>query len=241
MDRRKFLAAVGGIGAIELMTHEQRAEALEAARIQELNRSKRPRAGFNVSNEDLAPMPNKPTIVDFYRLRFAPGRHLLQSAARAQKVGMPERTILGCLMHDVAVTNLVRPDHGWWCAQLIEPYVEERVSWAIRYHQALRFFPDPKVGYEYPEMYNRMFGEDYEPDEYIKEAHAFARNHKWYMESRSITMNDEYAFDPDKEVTLDPFIEILERHFKTPKEGLGFDNSPVAHMWRSMAEPLRPL
>ncbi len=66
-------------------------------------------------------------------------------------------------------------------------------------------------------------------------------HHKWYMESRSITMNDEYAFNPDKEVTLDPFIEILERHFKTPKEGLGFDNSPVAHMWRSMAEPLRPL
>jgi hypothetical protein len=33
------------------------------------------------------------------------------------------------------------------------------VSWVIRYHQALRFYfyPDPSVGYEYPEMYNRLF------------------------------------------------------------------------------------
>ncbi len=84
-------------------------------------------------------------------------------------------------------------------------------------------------------MYNRMFGEDYEPNEYIEEAHRFARNRKWYIESRSITMNDEYAFDPDKDVTLD------QRHFKTPKEGSASTTCPVAHMWRSMAEPGRPL
>ena len=241
MDRRTFVAALGGASAVGLMSHEQRAEALEAAMIQELNRSKRPRTGFQNENEDLPPMPKKPTIVDFYRLRFAPARHVLQSAARAREVGMPDRTVLACLMHDISVTNLVRPDHGYWCAQLIEPYVDERISWGIRYHQALRFFPDPEVGYEYPEMYNRMFGEDYEPDEYIRQAHDFARNHEWYMEARSITMNDEYAFDPDKEVSLDPFVELLEQHFRTPKEGLGFDNSPVAHMWRSIAEPHRPL
>ena len=33
-------------------------------------------------------------------------------------------------------------DHGWWGAQLLAPYVEERISWGIRYHQALRFYPD---------------------------------------------------------------------------------------------------
>ena len=34
---------------------------------------------------------------------------------------------------------------------MIEPYVDEEVSWAIRVHQALRFFPDKSVGYAYPD------------------------------------------------------------------------------------------
>jgi predicted HD phosphohydrolase len=224
------------------MSPAQKAEALEAAMVQELDRdAKKPRMGSNTDNEELAPMPEKPTLVDFYRLRFAPARHVLQSAARAQEVGMPERTVMACLLHDLSVTNLVRPDHGYWCAQMIEPYVDERISWGIRYHQAVRFFPDPAVGYEYPEMYNRMFGKDYEPDEYIKQAHAEAKAHKWYMEARNITLNDEYAFDPAKQVSLDPFLDIIGRNFKNPPEGLGYDGSPVAHMWRTMIFPKRPL
>ncbi len=242
MDRRTFLAAVGGAGVIELMSPAQKAEALEAAMVQELDRdAKNPRMGSKTENEALPPMPAKPMLVDFYRLRFAPARHVLQSAARAQEVGMPERTIMACLLHDISVTNLVRPDHGYWCAQMIEPYVDERISWGIRFHQALRFFPDPAVGYEYPEMYNRMFGEDYEPDEYIKGAHSEARAHEWYMEARNITLNDEYAFDPAKQVSLDPFIDIIGKNFKNPPEGLGYDGSPVSHMWRTMMFPKRPL
>ena len=31
------------------------------------------------------------------------------------------------------------------------------------------------------------------------------------------------------------------RHFKNPKEGLGNDDSPVAHMWRTIAMPDNPL
>ena len=31
---------------------------------------------------------------------------------------------------------------------LVELYVPEKVSWAIRYHQALRFYPDAPVRYE---------------------------------------------------------------------------------------------
>ena len=35
--------------------------------------------------------------------------------------------------------------------------------------------------------------------------------------------------------------DIIGRHFKQPKEGLGFDNSSVAHMWRTMINPERGL
>src|SRR6267378_2666374 len=64
--------------------------------------------------------------------------HMLQSAHDARKKGEPEETVLACLLHDIAV-NLIKVDHGWWAAQMVEPYVSEKVSWAIRHHQALRF------------------------------------------------------------------------------------------------------
>ena len=91
----------------------------------------------------LPEMPEKPSLIDFFKLRFAPAQqHLLQSANLAQKNGLSEKNILACLLHDVAVAGFIRSDHGYWGAQMIEPYVDEEVSWAIRVHQALRFFPD---------------------------------------------------------------------------------------------------
>ena len=76
---------------------------------------------------------------------------------------------------------------------------------------------------------------------YVKQAYEYARNHKSYMDARMITVHDLYAFDPTMKVSLDPFIDIIGRHFKQPKEGLGYDNSPVAHMWRTMIFPNNPL
>jgi hypothetical protein len=154
---------------------------------------------------------------------------------------MPETTILACLLHDIANAIFIKSDHGYWGAQLIEPYVDEEVCWAVRAHQALRFYPDESVGYSYPEAYVKHFGPDYEPDGYIKEAYKRARNHKWYMTARMITVHDIYSFDPNAVVSWEPFVDIVGRNFKQPAEGLGFDNSPVAHMWRTIRRPTKYL
>ena len=61
------------------------------------------------------------------------------------------------------------------------------------------------------------------------------------MTARLITLNDIYSFDPDAKVELDDFVDIVGRNFKQPKEGLGFDGSPVAHMWRTINWPTRYL
>jgi hypothetical protein len=61
------------------------------------------------------------------------------------------------------------------------------------------------------------------------------------MEPRLVTVNDLYAFDPNAKVSIAPFEDIIGRHFKQPKEGLGYDNSPSAHMWRTLARPDNPL
>jgi hypothetical protein len=86
-----------------------------------------------------------------------------------------------------------------------------------------------------------LFGEDNKPEPNVEEAYRMLRNHRWYDLPRTVTVNDLYAFDPNSHVSMEPFIDIIGRHFKQPKEGLGFDNSTVAHMWRSMIMPDRPL
>ena len=198
-----------------------------------------PRNGENVRR--LAPMPANATLYDFFKLRFMDtSNHVLQSAALAQKNGMSEEIILACLLHDV-VQEIIRTDHGWWGAQLFEPYVPEKVSFAIRYHQTLRYYPDPSVGYEYPDLYRQLFGADYVPPPYIQATYDMVRKHKWYMDARLVTVNDLYAFDPNAVVSIEPFEDIIGRHFKQPKEGLGNDGSPVAHMWRTIARPDQPL
>jgi len=191
----------------------------------------------------LPAMPAKPGILDFYRQRLRQGgvQHLLQSANLARKNGFPDKVVAACLLHDIAVAGFIQADHGYWGAQLIEPYVDEEISWAIRYHQALRFYPDESVGYPYPEQYIRNFGADYKPEPYIEKAYQEALKHKWYMTSRQICVNDLYSFDPNVSVQLEDFEDVLGRNFRQPEEGLGFDGSPVAHMWRTLMWPTRML
>jgi hypothetical protein len=273
IERRAFIASLGGTAALALMSHEARADALEDYMVRRLTQStaggqsaapaKFPKvadldaeietrayrrgvgnlflstAGEHV--ERLPAMPVKPTLVDFFKLRFnATSTHVLQSANRALRTGMSEDIVLACLLHDV-VQELIKVDHGWWGAQLFEPYVPEKTTFAIRYHQALRFYADSANGYEYPDLYRRVFGEDYKPEPYIEQTYKMVRNHRWYLEPRMVTVNDLYAFEPGVKPELDEFVGIIGRNFKQPKEGLGYDNSPVAHMWRSIARPDAPL
>ena len=208
-------------------------------------RNRRGAGGLFVGGRDgrlrpLQPMPEKPTLIDFFKYRIGPITHCQQSAARALKNGMDEKVVLGCLLHDV-ILDLVHPDHGWWGAQLIEPYVPEETTFAVRYHSTLRFFPDSDYGYEYPESYLRTFGKDYVPEPYLQRTYKKVRNHKWYEYSRLVTVNDLYSFDRSKTVSIEPFIDIIGRHFKQPKEGLGWDDSSSSHMWRTLMNPDRRL
>lgn len=255
MDRRNFLTTISAASAATIAsatTLSAKADALEDAMVEQLDKRRakpshcfiegRPerdpddrRPYFQHYDPALPVMPEQPTLMDFYKLRFSTN-HVTQSARLAKINGSSEKVILACLLHDVGL-HIMGTDHGYWCAQLVRPYVDEEVAWAIEKHQALRFFPDPEYDYEYPEAYIRLFGDDYVPEPYLKEEHDRAKNHKWYGSSREITVNDVYAFDPDITVDVEDFTDIIGRHFKQPKEGLGFDGSPVAHMWRSIIWP----
>jgi hypothetical protein len=190
-------------------------------------------------NPALPTMPERPALKDFFLLRFGPfaRSHLLQSARLAQLNGLDEKVITACLLHDIANAGLLRSNHGYWGAQMVAPYVDEEVAWAIEKHEALRYFADESVGYTYPEAYIDYFGPDYSPPDYVHREHEAARRHRWYMTSRLVTINDLYSFDPGVEVDFDEFEDVVGRNFLQPDDGLGFDGSPTAHMWRTMIWP----
>jgi len=190
-------------------------------------------------NPALPTMPQRPTLQDFFELRFSTTArtHLLQSARVARENGLGEKVITACLLHDIAIAGLLSANHGYWGAQMVAPYVDEEVRWAIEKHEALRYFADESVGYTYPDAYIDYFGPDYNPPDYIRREYQAARQNRWYMTSRLITINDIYSFDPDVVVDFGVFEDVIGRNFRQPAEGLGFDGSPVAHMWRTMIWP----
>ena len=213
IDRRVFIASLGGTTAVSLMSDEAKADALEefmSARLNEVaaqrrrRRTRRPPRRFRPAAEleaqietrptrrgvgnlfvarsgnvkRLDKMPAKPRLVDFFTMRFNnTSNHCLQSATKALRSGMSEEVVLACLLHDV-VQEIIKVDHGWWGAQLFEPYISEKTTFAIRYHQALRFYADPANGYEYPDLYRRVFGHDYRPEPYIEATYQMVRKHK---------------------------------------------------------------
>jgi hypothetical protein len=190
-------------------------------------------------NPDLPRMPDRPALGDFFRLRFprVAASHMLQSAKMAREHGLDEKVIMACLLHDISIAGLISSHHGYWGAQMVGPYVDEEVAWAIEKHEALRYFADESVGYSYPEAYIAFFGSDYNPPEHVRRDYEAARKHRWYMTSRLITINDIYSFDPGAKVEFEEFEDVIGRNFRQPREGLGFDGSPVAHMWRTMIWP----
>jgi len=256
LDRRSFIASLGGAAIFAAMDGNQKADALEIAMNNDLE-SRMVKAGIctnfgqDVAWTELKPnevyhmghdpnlprMSDKPSLLEFFDKRIGHSPHLLQSARLAKINGLPEKMILACLLHDISAGGFIGTDHGYYGAQLVAPYVDEEVSWAIKYHQSLRFIPDEDVGYSYPEAYIRYFGEDYKPEPYIFRHAEYARNHKWYMSARQICINDVYSFDPNVKVDLEDFHEIMAKHFREPEEGLGYDDSPSSHMWRTMIFP----
>jgi hypothetical protein len=190
-------------------------------------------------NPALPTMPERPVLKDFFQLRLhkVGASHLLQSAKVARENGLDEKVVMACLLHDIAIAGLLSANHGYWGAQMVAPYVDEEVAWAIEKHEALRYFPDESVGYTYPQAYIDYFGPDYRPPDYLRREAESARRHRWYMTSRLITINDIYSFDPDAVADFSEFEDLVGRNFRQPAEGLGFDGSPVAHMWRTMIWP----
>src|SRR5579863_10047002 len=120
IDRRLFIASLGGAAAVATMDHEARAEAIEDYMSDQLDglddetKPKFPKVAdieAQIETRDyrrgagsvfvagrgnvkkVVPMPAQPTLLDYFNLRFTAVNHVLQSANRAMKTGMTEEII----------------------------------------------------------------------------------------------------------------------------------------------------
>ena len=105
--------------------------------------------------------------------------------------------------------------------------MDEEVSWAIRVHQALRFFPDEVRRLQVPgACTSNCSGRTTSPSPTSTPSTSGA-DHKWYMTGRLICINDIYTFDPNAKVDLEEFDDIVGRNFKQPKEGPRLRQQPL--------------
>ena len=271
IDRRAFLASVGGLAVVE--AHGSRGQGRGARALHDGRSSTRTAGGLIIDGEAqvvaappdatirrgagslfgpqgpadnrkmaaLAPMSDKPTLLEFFEKRFAPGqpraaerhpraedRHergdhpRVPAARRRAQPGEGRPRLVGR-----ADDRALRAREG----ELGDP-LSPGAALLSRFGQRLRV---PGA------LHRGSSARTTCRSRTSRRPTSYARNHKWYIEARMVTVNDLYAFDPNAKVSIEPFIDIIGRHFKQPKEGLGNDNSPTAHMWRTMMFPDNPL
>src|SRR5688572_15363639 len=139
IDRRALFTFLGGSAAVAAMSAAAKADGLEnylTATVAETSggggsaprpptvaeleaqiptRTYRRGAGKLFAAEKgnvslLPPLPEKPTLVDFIRLRFqGTSEHCLQSARLAVSKNVDEELVLACLIHDLSL-NVMRTE-----------------------------------------------------------------------------------------------------------------------------------
>jgi len=254
-DRRLFIQSIGGFAGLSLLSGNALADKMDDFMMEnalektdacaKFYQSKHPTVRHGVGklfyNQDkkvLVSLTAPVSLVDLIQNRFSSKTvaHCLRSAHYAKNSGQDDLHVFIALIHDLAI-DIISADHAWWGADLFAPYVDPRVSFAIRYHQACRFFNDSDYGYQVPEFYYCLFGKDLKLEPYMLEAYEYCKKHQWYEYARMVTVNDLYGFDPKSTPSLSEFIPLINKYFNQPKVGLGSDNSASAHMWRTVINP----
>ena len=169
--------------------------------------AKNPKARVLMGDDPRLPaMPEKPTLIDFFKYRFGPphapaAKRAARGQGRAQRedgARLPAARHLDDRLYPRRPRLLGRAAGRALCrrgSHLGDP----RPSGAALLSRRSRSATSIR------QSYVKSFGADYRPDPYIEEDYKRMRNHKWYMSGRMITVHDIYSFDPDVHVELEEF------------------------------------
>lgn len=177
------------------------------------------------------------------------GHHALQSAAVALSVGWSEEVVLASFLHDYGKL-IRRQKHSHFSAEMIKPYVSEKVHWLVLQHfdviEVLK--PDldrmkaTKLVHPTQQMrsvwYNRQAFKDGAriPNRIDLDLPALV-GHPWSNELAQVREADDWGrvphYAPD---VRDELKGIVQRNFKQPAKGLGADGSSAAPLWKLVIE-----
>ena len=173
-----------------------------------------PSAGRMLMGEDprLPPLPEKPTLLDFFRCRFAiaPQAHLLQSANLAQKNDLSDKMVLGlpAARHRGGGFHPHRPRLlGRPARRALRGRGGELGRSAPT--RPCASFPTNRSGTttRRTTACSSATTTSRSPTWWPRTRRA--RSHKWYMSARVICVNDLYSFDPDVHVDLEQFEDVV--------------------------------
>jgi hypothetical protein len=158
------------------------------------------------------------------------GHHALQCAALALERGYNDDVVVASFLHDFGKL-INRRKHTYFSAELMRPYVSEKVHWLILNHLDVNHIVMP----EDPRWENKTSFEE--------EAHrvqldlSSIKNSPWFDDLLKVRECDEGGRIRLKCPEIRPDLErVLDRSFKLSKAGLAYDKSSAAELWKLIVE-----
>ncbi len=130
--------------------------------------------------------------------------HSVQTATRALRDGRSEQYVVAALVHDIG-DELAPYSHGKMVAEILRPFVSERIAWIIEKHPLFQAY-----------YYAHHVGAD-------RNARDKYRDHPYYQDCVEFCeLYDQSSFDPDYDsMSLDSFRDMVHRVFREPLAGSG--------------------
>lgn len=126
--------------------------------------------------------------------------HVLQCATRASRDNADDDWVIAALLHDIG--DVLAPfTHGQVAAEILKPFVNEEVTWVVRYHGIFQMHYNLSLTDA-----QRKSREEFNSHQYYQSAIDFCE--KW----------DQCSFDPEYDTEeLEFFLPVIRRVFaRTP-------------------------
>jgi hypothetical protein len=158
---------------------------------------------------------------------FHQGHHALQSAAWALHNDCDDEIITAAFLHDYGKL-INRRKHSWFSAEMMKPYVSERVYFMIQVHFDIGHLLMQREPWFSAPCFSEAAGRT-DLDERL----AWIAAHPWFGGASLVCKAELEARIPKQcPDVVDDLRKVLGRTFKLPRRGLGYDGSSAAELWR---------
>jgi hypothetical protein len=162
---------------------------------------------------------------------FHQGHHALQSAEWALEHDCDDEVVTAAFLHDYGKL-INRRKHSWFSAEMMRPYVSERVYFMIQVHFDIgHLLMDREPWFSAPCFAPEANRLD------LEERLQWIRNHEWFKGAALVCKAEIEARTPKRcPDVIGDLRKVLGRTFKLPRQGLGYDHSSAAELWKVAIE-----